>query len=443
MVVTFAQVASRPHLFRKHCARKSTLVILDEAHHSCEQLTWGEAIRSAFEPATKRLLLSGTPFRTDGQPIPFVEYEGGKCCSHVDYPYGEALNDGVCPSVYFPGYDGLKRWRIESQDYEGDFSDDADARGESLRLRAAVDPDFPAMKTMAREAMAELRKVRQDDPRAGGLVIARDIAAAKKMARLFRGAPVAVSDDAAADDVIEDFKKSSGEWLVSVRMVSEGIDIPRLRVLVYATNVVSELYFIQATGRLLRGNPSETVSMHIPADRRLEQYAKDIKDQRDGSLRDAYEEMRRERTEGDEDRLPSDTQTLDANGERDRVISDGTIYSPDRYDAALCHIENRGLAITPAQLLDAVAEFGGAEPFVAPNPVPIAEEMNETKKRLQRQRERLVGAVARKHLLERREVNTMIGKRVAFKPKSHTVRELEEAIEILEGWWRNDEPPRK
>ena len=75
VVVTYAQVASRPSLHRELTLTRPTLVILDEIHHGGDSRSWGDGIREAFEPAARRLALTGTPFRSDTSPIPFVRYE--------------------------------------------------------------------------------------------------------------------------------------------------------------------------------------------------------------------------------------------------------------------------------------------------------------------------------------------------------------------------------
>jgi superfamily II DNA or RNA helicase len=72
VVVTYAQVAAHPALHRQRTERRPTLVIFDEIHHAGDSLSWGEAVREAFEPAKKRLAMTGTPFRSDANPIPFV-----------------------------------------------------------------------------------------------------------------------------------------------------------------------------------------------------------------------------------------------------------------------------------------------------------------------------------------------------------------------------------
>ena len=61
VAVTYAQVAAHPALHRGRTEARKTLVILDEVHHAGDGRSWGDAIREAFEPAARRLALSGTP----------------------------------------------------------------------------------------------------------------------------------------------------------------------------------------------------------------------------------------------------------------------------------------------------------------------------------------------------------------------------------------------
>lgn len=75
VAVTYAGVGVRPMLHRNRVEQRKTLVILDEIHHAGDSKSWGEACLEAFEPATRRLALTGTPFRSDTNPIPFVTYE--------------------------------------------------------------------------------------------------------------------------------------------------------------------------------------------------------------------------------------------------------------------------------------------------------------------------------------------------------------------------------
>src|ERR1700712_3974792 len=100
VAVTYAQVAMRPSLHKDITEAHKTLVILDEVHHGGDALSWGDGIRDAFERATRRLSLTGTPFRSATAPIPFVTYlpdNQGIRTSLTDYNYGygRALEDGV------------------------------------------------------------------------------------------------------------------------------------------------------------------------------------------------------------------------------------------------------------------------------------------------------------------------------------------------------------
>ncbi len=111
VVVTYAQVASHPTRHRVRTENFRTLVVFDEIHHGGDAKSWGDAIREAFDDATRRLALTGTPFRSDDSPIPFVTYEpdgDGVLRSAADHTYGyaEALADGVVRPVVFLAYSG-------------------------------------------------------------------------------------------------------------------------------------------------------------------------------------------------------------------------------------------------------------------------------------------------------------------------------------------------
>ncbi|MBD4678438.1 ATP-dependent helicase, partial [Xanthomonas citri pv. citri] len=75
VALTYQGVASNPEVHRIRTLRTRTLVILDEVHHGGDNKSWGDALRVAFEGATRRVCLTGTPFRSDTSPIPFVRYE--------------------------------------------------------------------------------------------------------------------------------------------------------------------------------------------------------------------------------------------------------------------------------------------------------------------------------------------------------------------------------
>ncbi|HEX5828452.1 MAG TPA: hypothetical protein VFY23_13085, partial [Candidatus Limnocylindrales bacterium] len=137
--------------------------------------------------------------------------------------------------------------------------------------------------------------VRRHQPDAGGLVIAMDQDHARGIAAMLRRdfgehAVVVTSDDPEASDRIAAFAAGREPWLVAVRMVSEGVDIPRLRVGVYATTVTTDLFFRQAVGRFVRweqGIRDQRAWLYIPDDLRLRIRAAEIAEARRHSLRKA------------------------------------------------------------------------------------------------------------------------------------------------------------
>jgi hypothetical protein len=101
-------------------------------------------------------------------------------------------------------------------------------------------------------------------------------------------AVVATSDDPDASDKIAGFALSDQPWIVAVRMVSEGVDIPRLRIAVFATMTTTELFFRQAVGRIVRwtkGVPRQKAYFFLPDDVRLRHFAANLAEQRRHSLR--------------------------------------------------------------------------------------------------------------------------------------------------------------
>ena len=266
VAVTYAQVAAHPALHMQRTLARRTLVIFDEIHHTGDALSWGEAARTAFDPARRRLGLTGTPFRSDTNPIPFVTYArdaDGSLRSMADYTYGygPALADGVVRPVIFLAYSGEMRWRNRAGDELGGTLG-APMTPDQLGYawRTALDPGGAWIARVLEAADRRLTEVRRGMPDAAGLVIASDHADAREYARLLQqisGArPVVVlSDDPAASKKIARFAASGDRWMVAVRMVSEGVDIPRLAVGVYATSVGTALV-LRPGHRPVRARPA-------------------------------------------------------------------------------------------------------------------------------------------------------------------------------------------
>jgi superfamily II DNA or RNA helicase len=296
IAVTYAGVAANPLALRIRTERFKTLVILDEVHHAGDALSWGEGVREAFEPAHRRLALTGTPFRSDVNPIPFVSYAPGadgvpRSVADYNYGYAEALGDRVVRPVLFMAYSGELQWRTRA-------GDEIAARlGEPLTrdltaqaLRTALDPEGSWIPSVLSAADKRLSEVRRHVPDAGGLVIATDQDSARAYAKTLRAvsgeAPtVVLSDEKQGSKKIADFSAGEARWMVAVRMVSEGVDIPRLAVGVYATTTSTPLFFAQAVGRFVRARGrGETASVFLPSVANLLTYAAELEVARDHVL---------------------------------------------------------------------------------------------------------------------------------------------------------------
>ncbi|MGN6245380.1 MAG: DEAD/DEAH box helicase [Motilibacteraceae bacterium] len=348
VAVTYAQVAAHPMLHRRRTENRRTLVILDEIHHAGDALSWGEAVREAFDPATRRLALTGTPFRSDINPIPFVTYEAGpdgvrRSAADYTYGYGHALRDGVVRPVIFMAYSGEMRWRTRA-------GDEVSAKlGEPLTKdltnqawRTALDPHGNWIPQVLAAADRRLTEIRRHVPDAGGLVIATDHSSARAYAARLRSITgqsptVVLSDDPAASDKIEGFAAGEDRWMVAVRMVSEGVDVPRLAVGVYATSTQTPLFFAQAVGRFVRARKrGETASVFVPSVPQLLGLAGEMEVERDHALdrptrgdddvwapEDALvaQANRAEQASGEQDQLSFEA--LEAEATFDRVLFDG------------------------------------------------------------------------------------------------------------------------
>jgi superfamily II DNA or RNA helicase len=296
IAVTYAGVAANSLLYRRRVEDRKTLVILDEVHHAGDSMSWGESVREAFEPATRRLALTGTPFRSDINPIPFVSYVPGpdgvgrSAADHV-YGYGDALRDHVVRPVMFLAYSGRMRWRTRAGDEVSAVLGEDQAKDVTQQAwRTALDPQGEWIPQVLRAANRRLTEVRKHVPDAGGLVIASDQTKARAYAKQLeaitgRKPTVVLSDDPRASSKISAFSAGNDRWMVAVRMVSEGVDVPRLMVGVYATSTSTPLFFAQAVGRFVRARRrGETASIFLPSVPVLLRLAGELEEERDHVL---------------------------------------------------------------------------------------------------------------------------------------------------------------
>ncbi|MCV7003968.1 DEAD/DEAH box helicase [Mycolicibacterium alvei] len=347
VVVTYAQVASHPTRHRVRTENRRTLVIFDEIHHGGDSKSWGDAMREAFDDATRRLSLTGTPFRSDDSPIPFVNYETDgagfqqSVADHV-YGYSDALADGVVRPVVFLAYSGEARWRDSAgEEHAARLGEPLTAEHTARAWRTALNPTGEWMSAVIAAADKRLQQKRQHVPDAGGMIIATNQTTARAYADLLTKITgevptVVLSDDPGASDRISQFSESTSRWLVAVRMVSEGVDVPRLSVGVYATSASTPLFFAQAIGRFVRSRRAgETASIFLPSVPSLLLLASEMEAQRNHVLGKPHRESdglddealeAAEKRKDEKDDLENGFESLGADAELDQVIFDGSSF---------------------------------------------------------------------------------------------------------------------
>jgi len=460
VVVTYAQVAAHPALHRARTNRRRTLVVLDEVHHAGDALSWGDAVREAFEPAARRLCLTGTPFRSDTAAIPFVRYERGgdgitRSAADCAYGYGEALRDGVVRPVLFLAYSGTTTWRTRvGEEVTATLGEPLTADQTAAAWRTALDPAGDWMPAVLQAADRRLSQVRAGGmPDAGAMVIASDHKAAKAYAALLQritgAAPVVVlSDDPTASTRIASFDESDDRWLVAVRMVSEGVDIPRLAVGVYATSVQTPLYFAQAIGRFVRARrPGETASVFLPSVPTLLQLAAEVEKSRDHALDGPAKEQfladellaaaNREQDE-DTDDEPAFT-ALQASAHLDRVIYDGGEYGTGAGVGSEDELEYLGLPglLEPDQVRALLAKRQATQVAAAPKPAAAPRERSafEVLQGLRKELNGLVGAWHHRTGLPHGAIHAQLRTECGGPPTAvATAQQVQDRIDAMRRW---------
>ena len=279
-VTTYAQVAAKPALHAARAAARRSLVILDEVHHAGDGLSWGDAVATAFDQAARRLCLTGTPFRTrPDERIPFVRYEaepdgGWRSAADFTYGYRDALRDGVVRPVVFAAYTGTSRWRNSAGEViAASLSESGTKRTEATAWRTALNPKgkwVPHVIAAMDERITHLRASGMPD--AAGLVLASDQDDARSYAEIVEQvtgeAPVLIlSDDPNASAKITAFTHGTQRMAVCVRMVSEGVDVPRAACLAWMTSYRTPLFFAQGVGRVVRARGRSRGGDGVPARR--------------------------------------------------------------------------------------------------------------------------------------------------------------------------------
>lgn len=443
VAITYAGVGVRPMLHRNRCEQRKTLVILDEIHHAGDSKSWGEACQEAFDPATRRLALTGTPFRSDTNPIPFVAYEEGndgirRSSADYTYGYGNALSDGVVRPVIFLSYSGNMRWRTKAGDEIAARLGEPmtkDAIGQAWRT--ALSPTGDWIPNVLAAADKRLTEVRKGIPDAGGLVIATDQESAREYAKILKKITgdrpaVVLSDEKAASKKIDQFSQDDSRWMVAVRMVSEGVDVPRLAVGVYATTISTPLFFAQAVGRFVRSRRrGETASVFLPTIPMLLDFANEMEVERDHVLDKPKKGSDEENPFAEEDQLLADAEKLE-DEETEEQLPFEALESDAVFDRVLYDGAEFGMQAHPGSAEE--QDYLGIPGLLEPDQVQLLLQKRQTRQIAHSRQKPAAEAdllekaaedrpvVTHKKLLElRKQLNTMVSAYTHQSGKPHGV----------------------
>lgn len=243
-------------------------LICDEIHHTNEtDGTWGEYISQIAEEAECVICMSGTWFRSDEQPIKFIEY-GDDEKPRVDfrYSYSEGIRDGVVRDAgcqYFDATVSLLN-RDTNTTYEKKVSELETRKETAASMKEVLDPKGECIREMVLTAHSDLLRLRRRFPDAGYLYVCRPGKDANQEDRYIHQVvstvkqltgehPVCVTHhDRDAQAKIDSFAGGNLPYLIAVNMISEGCDIPRLRGVVFCRYTESEMLFRQIVGRAVR-----------------------------------------------------------------------------------------------------------------------------------------------------------------------------------------------
>lgn len=420
IAVTYARAAAAARTYGHECTAR-TMVIADEVHHLGDELAWGSGFVRAFGRAGRKLLLSGTPFRSDDAPIPGIDYDDdGFARPDVSYSYAESVRDGACRPITFVPFDGTLVWQSGERTIESSFEEDVASSERGRRYRTAISVDLEAgLPRILRRADEQLTRVRNSGHAdAGGLVITADTDHARAVAGTLReitgeSPTVVLHQDAGAHRRLREFATGRGRWIVAVNMVSEGVDIPRLRVGVYATTAKTAMIFRQIVGRFVRtgSGPAGESWLFLPAEPILREHAARI----EGEI------ARIARPGGDEERLD----------ERDERLQSEPTEDPGYVAVAA--------DIAPQMNLFGEAGDESVQPQApAPDHLPggCVDEPTvpafQRRKDLRARRHRLIGDLARKRGWTHREANVWVNERSGVERVDEaTIAELERSCELL------------
>ena len=270
--------------------RYRIFVIFDEIHHCAgsnidNANAWGERIILNIQDKAKyTLALTGTPWRSDAAPIVLSNYMHPDNKITCDYVYGlsEAILDDVCrvPQIFAIDNNNISVVDDETRT----FTSFKSLLSQSIIPYPEIIENKKVIKYMISSAQKKLNSIRDANVDAAGLIVASSINHAKQIAATMKAcfnedAVVVTYRENDPTSIIQDFRHAQTKWIISVGMISEGTNIPRLQVCCHLTNIKTEMHFRQILGRILRitDSKNQEAVLYMPAEPKLLEYAYRVK----------------------------------------------------------------------------------------------------------------------------------------------------------------------
>mgnify|MGYP003624701332 FL=1 len=266
-------------------------VIFDEIHHCAgsnvdNANAWGEQIILNIQDKAKyTLALTGTPWRSDAAPIVLSNYMHPSNKISCDYVYGlsEAINDDVCRVPQIIAIDNNNISVVDDEETKT-FTSFKCLLSQSVIPYQEIIENEKVIKYVISSAHEKLNKIRIANPDAAGLIVASSVEHARQISSLMKAcfnedSVVVTYRESEPTSIIQHFRHSQAKWIISVGMISEGTNIPRLQVCCHLTNIKTEMHFRQILGRILRmtGSTNQEAVMYMPAEPKLLEYACRVK----------------------------------------------------------------------------------------------------------------------------------------------------------------------
>ena len=428
---------------------KRSLVVFDEIHHAAddETKTWGTALMTAFNQVTHRILLTGTPFRTDGGRIPWLTYDSkGDSISDGGISTKQAVQQGVIRPIRIVAMESEAKWNKGAKDYVETAANVKPANQSNL-LTAFFDPSGNYMNTTLRRADDELTRLREIRPNAGGLIIADSKENAEKLAArmsIICGEKVEFVHSGDLDlkpsELIDRFRNGNARWIVAVDMISEGVNIPRLCVGVYASRKMTKLWFRQIVGRFVRQIGDRVVpTLFIPNLPDLTKHARELEDEQEAGLKQQQAVIERYRQEQfDYDPtivLGTSDAVMNQIIERDDTIEDNELRSTEE------QMMRAGIPINGTNVADFAKYDRAAAGFADRNSSnhsqtrrPRTATNDELLKNLRDQINLLVNKVARQTGQEHKQIHAILNKQYGDTLGTASVTSATARLSRLQTW---------